>query len=113
MNAGDICWVDFPAGAGRAQAGRRPAIVIQGAPASARLPTVIVIPFTSQQDALRFPGTVLIEPDQENGLRHASVALVFQITVLDKRFLGARLGTLSETNLRVLWQALDELLDRN
>jgi mRNA-degrading endonuclease toxin of MazEF toxin-antitoxin module len=113
MNPGDIRWVEFPAGAGRAQAGRRPAIILQGASASAKLPTVIVVPLTTQQDALRFPGTVLIEPDEANGLRHASVALVFQITVLDLHFLGSQLGTLSEAQLQGLWQALDDLLGRD
>src|SRR5262245_8786515 len=112
MKPGDIYWVDFPAGAGRAQAGRRPAIVVQGSTASGKLPTVLVIPFTSQQDALRFPGTVLIEPDNRNGLRQPSVALVFQLTVLDKRFLAAKLGSISKTNLHSLWDALDEVMER-
>jgi predicted HTH domain antitoxin len=66
MNAGDVIWVDFPPGAGRAQAGRRPAIIAQTAAASDRLPTVLLIPLTTQQDALRFPGTVLVERDAFN-----------------------------------------------
>jgi mRNA-degrading endonuclease toxin of MazEF toxin-antitoxin module len=112
MKPGDVHWVEFPAGGGRAQAGRRPAIVMQGSSASARLPTVLVIPFTSQQDALRFPGTVLIEPDHQNGLRQPSVALVFQLTVLDKRSLGTKLGTVSQLDLRALWKSLDDILER-
>lgn len=63
MTLGDVVWVEFPAGAGRAQAGRRPAIIVQGAEASAKLPTLLLIPLTTQQDALRFPGTVLVELD--------------------------------------------------
>lgn len=86
MNVGDVVWVDFPTGAGRAQAGRRPAIVAQAAQASSTLPTVLLIPLTTQQDALRFPGTVLIEADAASGLRRPSVALVFQLTAIDKRF---------------------------
>lgn len=112
MKPGDVYWVDFPASAGRAQAGRRPAIVVQGSAASSKLPTVLVIPFTTQQDALRFPGTVLIEPDHLNGLRQPSVALVFQLTVLDKRFLGARVGTVSDKDLHALWATLDAVLER-
>jgi mRNA-degrading endonuclease toxin of MazEF toxin-antitoxin module len=80
VNTGDVFWLVFPPGAGRAQSGRRPAIVLQDAAVSARLPTVLVLPLTTQQDALRFPGTVLVEADAENGLRRASVALVFQLT---------------------------------
>jgi len=112
MTVGDLHWVDFPAGAGRAQAGRRPAIIAQGADACARLPTVLVVPLTTQQDALRFPGTVLVEPDAENGLRRPSVALVFQLTVLDRRFLGTQLGKVSAAVLEAIWAAFDEITER-
>lgn len=63
MKVGDLYWVEFPARGGHAQSGRRPAIVVQK---PSNLPTVLVIPITSQQDALRFPGTALIESSKEN-----------------------------------------------
>ena len=75
MTVGEVHWVDFPPRGGHEQAGRRPAIIAQGASASARLPTVLVIPLTTRQDALRFPGTLAIEADSDNGLRRASVAM--------------------------------------
>ncbi len=112
MNAGDVVWIDFPSGAGRAQAGRRPAIIAQTAGASDRLPTVLLIPLTTQHDALRFPGTVLVEADATNGLRHASVALVFQMTAVDRRVLGSRLGAISHTNMEMIWTALHEITGR-
>ena len=96
-----------------AQAGRRPAIIVQGAAASAALPTVLVVPLTSQQDALRFPGTVFVEADAANGLRRASVALVFQFAAVDNRFVAEQLGRVSETVLRALFDALDELTERS
>lgn len=88
MTVGDIRWVDLPLRAGHAQGGRRPAIIVQSQKASVRIPTVLVVPLTSQLTALRFPGTVLVEADAQNGLRHASVALVFQLTALDQRYLS-------------------------
>ncbi len=112
MNIGDIYWVDFPAGAGRAQTGRRPAIVVQTSATSDQLPTVLLIPLTTQQDALRFPGTLLIEGDADNGLKRASVALAFQLTVLDRRYLGSFLGKLSSAKLHDLWAAFDEITGR-
>lgn len=112
MNAGELYWVEFPSGAGRAQAGRRPAIVVQAASSSARLPTVLVVPLTTQQDALRFPGTLLIEPDRANQLRHLSVALVFQLTAVDKRFLTTRLGSVSPAVMQSLWSTFDEITER-
>lgn len=77
------------------------------------MPTVLLIPLTSQQDALRFPGTVLIEATQENGLRQDSVARVFQLTAMDKRYLRDRLGQIPATLIAQLWQAFDDLTGRS
>lgn len=87
MNAGDLYWVEFPARGGHAQAGRRSAIDVQSADATSRLPTVLLMPLTTQLDALRFPGTVLVEVTPENGLTRPSVALAFQLTAVDKQFI--------------------------
>lgn len=112
MNAGDLYWVEFPTGAGRAQAGRRPAIIVQGSAASSHLPTVLLVPLTTQLDALRFPGTVLVEPDKKNGLLRVSVALVFQLSVLDKRLMRSRLGRMTDGMMESIWSAFDEITDR-
>ncbi len=112
VSAGDVFWVEFPAGAGRAQAGRRPAIIAQDAAVSERLPTVLLIPLTTQQDALRFPGTVLVEPDAINRLLRISVALIFQLTAVDKRFLDARVGRVGGAAMETIWSALDEITGR-
>ncbi|MFN8473302.1 MAG: type II toxin-antitoxin system PemK/MazF family toxin [Anaerolineae bacterium] len=109
MNAGDIFWIEFPTGGGRAQAGRRPGIIAQDALASEHLPTVLVIPLTTQQEALRFPGTVLIEPDHQNALRRPSVALAFQLAAVDRRFLEAYVGRVSDTAMEAVWSAFDEI----
>ena len=105
MTVGEIRWVDLPPGSGHAQSGRRPAIIVQSQKSSVRIPIVLVIPLTSQLDALRFPGT-------QNGLRHASVALVFQLTALDQRYLSDRLGNISTKVLDEIWLAFDELAGR-
>lgn len=113
MTLGDVVWVDFPTGGGRAQAGRRPGIVFQtSALPGIRLPTVLVVPLTTQHAALRFPGTVLISPDKSNGLRQPSVALVFQLTAIDLNYVDAPAGKISSSAISSLMQALDELLGR-
>jgi mRNA-degrading endonuclease toxin of MazEF toxin-antitoxin module len=109
MNVGEIFWVEFPARGGRAQAGRRPAIVVQK---EKSLPTVLLIPLTTQQDALRFPATILIESDKQNNLRNASVALVFQLTAIDKTFIKDKFGVISADKMDEIWAALDELTGR-
>lgn len=112
VNVGDVHWVGFPGGAGRAQAGRRPAIVAQANSATADLPTVLVVPLTTQLDALRFVGTFLVEPHTENGLRRPSVALVFQLTAVDRRILGAGLGRIDERGLEQMWATFDFIAGR-
>lgn len=111
MSQGDIVWVTFPSGAGRAQAGRRPGVIIQNDDASNQLPTVLVVPLTTQQDALRFPGTILIDPDHQNGLKHPSVALVFQLTTIDQKFVESRVGSVSDPTLASLQSALIEITE--
>ncbi|MFS8084488.1 MAG: type II toxin-antitoxin system PemK/MazF family toxin [Acidobacteriota bacterium] len=112
MTVGEVCWVELVSTGGHAQKGRRPAIILQSQKISARIPTVLVVPLTSQLDALRFPGTVLVEAGAENGLRRASVALVFQLTAIDQRFLRDRLGIVSQTLVNEIFSALDELAGR-
>jgi mRNA-degrading endonuclease toxin of MazEF toxin-antitoxin module len=109
VTVGEVRWVDLPTRGGRAQAGRRPAIIVQS---TSTLPTTLVIPLTTQLDALRFSGTVLVEADSQNGLRRASVALVFQLTVVDSRYLADRLGFVSKEVLVEIWRALDKLTGR-
>ena len=60
MNIGDIHWVDLRELAGEHTGGRRPAMVIQDEKYGGNLPTVIFVPLTSTQEALRFVGTTAI-----------------------------------------------------
>src|SRR5207249_4717247 len=92
MKRGEVWRVRLPFGAGHTQSGERPAVIVQDDPFNASLPTVLVVPFTSTQAALRFGGTMLVQPDRQNGLSTPSVALVFQTSALDKRDCIRRLG---------------------
>ena len=109
MNVGDLYWVALPARGGHAQAGRRPAIIVQR---RVNLPTTLLVPLTTQLDALRFPSTVLVEADKQNGLSRASVALVFQLSAVDNRFITAHLGRASEVVTQQIWSAFDALTGR-
>jgi mRNA interferase MazF len=112
VTIGEIRLVDLPPRGGPAQSGRRPAIIVQSKRSLVRVPTVLVIPLTSQLDALRFPGTVLAEADAQNGLRRTSVALVFQLTALDQRYLKDTLGEITTRVIDEIWLSFDELVGR-
>lgn len=112
MERGEVRWVELPNEGGREQRGNRPAIIMQVADFS-RLPTVLAVPLTSQMIALRFPGTVRIEPTNKNGLKTASVALVFQLRACDVQRIGGELGKLDLGDLQAVEAEVRSLLGLN
>ena len=85
MKKGEIWRVHIPAAQGHAQTGARPAIILQEQVFNHTLPTTLIVPLTSKIAASRFPDTLVIQPDMENGLTSSSVALVFQIRTIDQK----------------------------
>ncbi len=112
MKRGEVWRVRLPFTAGHAQAGERPALVVQEDAFIATLPTVLVVPFTGTPGATRFAGTLLVQPDGQNGLTMPSVALVFQLSAVDKRNCLKPLGLLDATTLDQILAILDRLTGR-
>ena len=113
MSVGDIHWVDLPAANGREQRGRRPAVILQDDDYAGDLPVVLVVPLTTARAAMRFAGTTLIPPTAENGLRQASVALVFQLRAIDRRRIQERIGTVGTAVLNAMFEELGKLTGRS
>jgi mRNA interferase MazF len=109
MKRGDVWRVRIPFASGHAQAGDRPALIVQSDQFIASLPTVLIVPFTSAPAATRFAGTLAVAPGGQNGLTVPSVALVFQVRALDKRDCLHRLGTLGSHSLNQVVALLDQL----
>jgi mRNA interferase MazF len=112
MKRGEVWRVRLPLRPGHTQAGERPAITVQADAFNTALPTVLIVPFTSKKPATRFPGTVLIQPDGQNGLSVPSVALVFQLTAVDKQDCRQHLGVLDQGTLDQVFGELDKLTGR-
>ncbi len=110
MRRGEVWRVRIPFAPGHAQAGDRPALIVQNDPLIASLPTVLIVPFTSTPGAARFPGTLVVSPDGQNGLTVPSVALVFQLCALDKRDCLQRLGVLDAATLDGILAQVDQLI---
>ncbi len=64
MNKGDICIVNLVIGVGYEQYGQRPAILIS----NTKTNIAVVIPLTTNLEALRFPYALTIFPDKQNNL---------------------------------------------
>lgn len=116
MNKGDVVLIKLPPpdpqNPTHVQAGTRPAIVVQHGSDVDRLATVAVVPLTSRVRARRFPNSVEIRPDEgTNNLNARSVALVHQITTVDRRRdVDRTIGSLSAKDLGRLDSALTSFL---
>lgn len=107
MKKGEIWLIELPHTNGHEQMGLRPIVIIKETVAD----IVIVVPFTSNLQALRFPHTLEIKPSKENGLTDMSVALIFQIRAIDKKRLVRKLGELPEKMVERINLMLQRLLD--
>lgn len=111
MARGDVIRVELPApsqGSGHEQAGVRPAVAVQAtAPGTS---TMMIVPFTSRLDALRFPYTFKVEPSPANGLDRPSVLLVAQLRAIDRRRILETIGRLEPEDMARLEQELRRLL---
>jgi mRNA interferase MazF len=86
---------------GSEQAGVRPVIIFQNDIVSQFSTTTIAIPLTTNQRRAALPICMLIKQG-DGGLSQNSVALCFQIRVLDKARLIRRLGQLSAETITQL-----------
>ncbi len=107
MKKGEVWLVDIPIANGHEQGGSRPVIVI----ADARASVAIVIPCTSNLQALRFPFTLQVSPSRVNGFHTASIVLVLQLRAIDKRRLHKKVGILEKKTLKEIDGMVKNLLD--
>ena len=102
---GDIFMANLDPTVGVEQAGTRPVLVVQCDLANERIPTVTVVPLTSNLRAARFLFTVTVT-SAESGLGADSVILAFHVRTLDKSRLIRRMGHLQFETMAEVDQAL-------
>lgn len=114
MARGDIVRAQLPMPSnrpGHEQIGTRPVLIVHNDTTSNNQPVVMVIPFTSQQGATRFPHTITVQPTAQNGLTMESILLVSQLRAIDVRRLGATLGRLERDIMSVVDDEMRSMLD--
>ena len=112
MKKGEIWRVLIPPAPGHGQSGERPGIILQDLAFNNLLPTTLIVPLTSKLSASRFDGTLIVQPDKQNGLTAPSVALVFQIRTLDQRSCLKQMGTLEASTMDQIFDLFDKLTGR-
>jgi len=110
LSRGSIYLADLNPSRGSEQAGIRPVIIVQRNSLQRFTRTAVVVPLTTNIRRAQVPGTTII-PAGEGGLTQDSVALCYQIVVLDRERLLRQLGTLSPDYLSALEQALKYTLE--
>ncbi|MBM2814879.1 MAG: putative transcriptional modulator of MazE/toxin,MazF [Ignavibacteria bacterium] len=106
MKKGEIWTIDLPQTSGNEQMGARPSVIIAETEAN----IAIIIPFTSNKQALRFRHSIIIEPTAQNGLKTESIALIFQIRAIDKQRLINKIGEIETKHLNSIDKMLLEML---
>ena len=102
---GDLYYADLTPVTGSEQGGVRPVLMIQNDMGNRFSPTVIVAAVTSRQDKHPLPTHVLISPNH-CGLKEHSVVLLEQIRTIDKQRLREKMGSLDDTAMSRIDQAL-------
>ncbi len=98
VKRGEVWLADLNPTRGSEQGGTRPVIIFQNDVVSQFSTTVITIPLTSNLRRASLPTCVLI-PSGEGGLDRESVALCYQLRVIDISRLQRKLGDLTNETL--------------
>ena len=93
------------------QYGIRPVLIISNDKGNIYSPTVIVAPLTSKMKRQDLPIHIAITKDKNNGLELNSVALLEQITTIDKSRLITKIGCICDDDLKKINQSLKISLD--
>lgn len=101
-----ICLAEIPKTNGHEQFGFRLVLLVS----QPVLEISLIIPFTSNVLALRFPYTLKIEPSLKNGLSFPSVLLIFQLRAIDSKRLRKSLGELEEFYIVQVKEELKKML---
>ncbi len=104
MKRGDVFMANFEPRSGSEQHGSRPCIVVmhEGFLEVGTWFSVVVVPVSSSPNQTRRGRSVISVVGQETGLEEPSVALCHQVTTLDKRKFGRKLGALTADQLSKL-----------
>jgi mRNA interferase MazF len=106
MKKGEIWIIDIPGFGGHEQKGRRPAILLADTVTS----IVMIIPCTSNVQALRFPFTLRINASKSNGLEAHTIALVLQLRAIDKKRLVKKIGVLEQSHVKEINRIIKQFL---
>lgn len=112
IEQGDIWWADLGDPRGSAPGYRRPVLVVQcDAYNRSRIGTIVCVALTSQVKWSEVPGNVWLDA-AASGLSKDSVAIVSQITTLDRAQLVERAGHVTRRKLERVLDGIGGVIGR-
>jgi mRNA interferase MazF len=110
LQRGQIYWVDWNPARGSEQAGRRPALIIQNDPFNRndRYPNTIVAAISTSGRSV--PTHIVLEPNEDNGLRERSYVKCEQVVTISKDRLQDFIGTVGQDIIALVDRALKRTL---
>lgn len=105
IKRGEIYYADLSPVVGSEQGGVRPVLIIQNDVGNKYSPTVIAAAITSRHDKAKLPTHIELNASQY-GLAKDSVVLLEQVRTLDKQRLKERMGSLDNSSMSRVNNAL-------
>lgn len=107
MKKGEVWLVEIPTSIGHEQHGFRPVIIFSQPEAN----VIAIIPFTTNLKYKIFGYTLSIKPSINNRLKEDSIALIFQIRVIDINRLKKKIGEIEHSTIVKINEKLKEFLE--
>ena len=105
IKRGDIYYADLSPVVGSEQGGIRPVLIVQNNVGNRFSPTVIAAAITSQQSKAKLPTHIPLHA-HTSGLAKDSIVLLEQMRTLDKRRLKEKMGTVDESSMNAVNNAI-------
>lgn len=110
MMRGEIWWADFGMPFGGEPGFYCPVVILQAdAFNKSKIGTVIIVPLTTNLLLAEAPGNIYLDKE-ESGLTKDSVAVVSQVTVIDKKRLTSVAGTLKKELMKEIEEGVKLVL---
>lgn len=104
----DICLVNLNPIKGHEQAGLRPVLIIQNDILNDKLPTTIMIPFTSN---IKYKNNILhyFLEKEKTELKNDSSLILFQIRTIDKSRILQKISVINDQDFEIIKKRLNNL----
>lgn len=108
MKQCEIWYADLNPVKGSEQKGFRPIVIVSGNVLNKYLNIIIACPLTTK--IKEYKGNLILEPDEQNGLKEKSEVMIFQIRSISKERLVKKIGQITNEQLQKIKSGLNEIL---